>query len=224
MIRVYVVVEGQTEESFVKNVLAPSLWSSNIHLIPILIGKPGHKGGSVKYARAKRDVLMLLKQENDTFCTTMFDIYGLGDGFPGYPPPAQLPNVEKVRTIEQAFKADICSQNAGHRSDLRFIPHLQLHEYESLLFSDPAAFARGINRSYLSKTFEDIRGEFQTPDDINDSPETAPSKRILAAYSSYNNVIDGTQAASAVGLVAMREQCPHFNGWVSELEELGAEA
>lgn len=85
MIRLYVVVEGQTEESFVRNVLAEVLWASNVHPMPILLGTPGHKGGRTNYARVKRDVVVLLKQDRGAYCSTMVDLYGLGSGFPGHP-------------------------------------------------------------------------------------------------------------------------------------------
>lgn len=106
MTRLYVVVEGQTEESFVRNVLAEVLWGSNVHPTPILLGTPGHKGGRTSYARVKRDVVVLLKQDRGAYCSTMVDLYGLGAGFPGHPPPDHLSNIDKVRHVEQAVKQD----------------------------------------------------------------------------------------------------------------------
>jgi hypothetical protein len=131
--RLYIVVEGQTEESFVNNVLAETLWRSAIHPTPILLGPPGHRGGRTSYSRLKRDVVVLLKQERGAYCSTMVDLYGLGPGFPGYPLPADLPNLAKVQRIEQAVKDDICNSAPPHlRPDIRFIPYLQLHEYEAI--------------------------------------------------------------------------------------------
>jgi len=218
--RVLVVVEGQTEESFVGNVLAPALWPREIFAKPILLGPPGHKGGRTSYARVSRDVLMFLRQDTTAYCTAMVDLYGIGQGFPGIPPPNHLSNIEKVRHVETAFKEDICQRIPDFRPDVRFIPYLQLHEYEALLFSDPSAFATGINQSTLANRFQTIRDEFDTPEDINNDPTTAPSKRVLSAYPSYRKVIEGTQAAQAVGLPKIGEECPHFREWLETLTGL----
>jgi hypothetical protein len=97
-----VVVEGQPEESFVTNIVARFFWPHQINLLPILLGRPGYKGGRTNYARVKRDILMLLKQDRTAYCSTMLDFYGLGQGFPGMPPLEHLTNVEKVLRIEKS--------------------------------------------------------------------------------------------------------------------------
>jgi hypothetical protein len=97
---------------------------------------------------------------------------------------------------------------------------LALHEYEALLFSHPDAFARSLGQPALSHRFQQIRDEFQTPEDINNDPNTAPSKRISGLHRSYKKVIEGTIAARAVGIEKMREECVHFNSWVRKLETL----
>jgi hypothetical protein len=126
-----------------------------------------------------------------------------------------------VVRIEQAVKADIVAEVPDLRADVRFLPYLQLHEYEGLLFSDPAAFASGIGLHHLATQFQAIRSAFPTPEDINDDPNTAPSKRALGAHPSYQKVLDGTLAAQAVGITRMRQECPHFRAWVEQLEALG---
>jgi hypothetical protein len=221
MMRVKLVVEGQTEESFVNNILAPILWPRQVYLIPVLLGAPGHQGGNTSYARVKKDVLLQLKQDRTACCSTMLDFYRLGRGFPGTPAPPNLPNLEKVARIEEAVRADILNQAPDLRPDIRFLPYLQLHEYEGLLFSDPAAFALGIGQHHLAQRFAAIRAQFGTPEDIDDGPDTAPSKQVLAAYPAYHKVPDGTLAAQAVGVESMRRECPHFRQWLEQLESLG---
>jgi hypothetical protein len=223
MTRVHIVVEGQTEESFVNQVLAPALWTRQVFLRPILLGAPSHKGGNVSFARVRRDVLVRLKQDRAAYCTTMFDFYGLGKGFPGTLPPPILSNVEKVARLERAMKDYIIAEVPDLRPDVRFLPYLQLHEYEGLLFSDPEAFANGISHSHLTPQFQAIRQSFPTPEDIDDIPDNAPSKRISDLCPSYNKVLDGTRAASAVGIDAMRRECPHFRDWVESLVQLGTQ-
>ncbi len=223
MIRVHVIVEGRTEQSFVQEVLAPSLSDAGVYLTPTILGVPGQKGGRANYARLKKDVLRQLKEDRTAYCSTMADLYGLGKGFPGMPLPPNLSNVDKVIHLERAMMEDIMAEVPDLRPDVRFIPYLQLHEYEGLLFSDPEKFANGISQSHLAPTFQAIRQGFPTPEDIDDSPETAPSKRVSRLCPSYNKVLDGTRAASAVGIEPMRRECPHFRDWVESLEQLGSQ-
>jgi hypothetical protein len=223
MTRVHVVVEGQTEESFVNEVLAPFLWTRQVYLRPILLGPTKHKGGRVSFARVRADVLVRLKQDRAAYCTTMFDLYGLGKGFPDTPLSPNLSNVDRVIHLERAMKRDIVAEAPDLRPDARFLPYLQLHEYEGLLFSDPEAFANGISQSHLAPQFQAIRRSFPTPEDIDDSPDTAPSKRVVGLCPSYSKVLDGTRAASAVGVESMRRECPHFRDWVESLGRLGAQ-
>jgi hypothetical protein len=220
--RVYLVVEGPTEESFVNNVLAPILWTRRVYLNPLIIGFPGHKGGNPTYARLKKDVLKQLKQDRLAYCSTILDLYGLGADFPGLPLPANLQNLDKVLRIEQAVKADIVAEIPDLRPDVRFLPYIQLHEYEGLLFSEPAAFASGIAQPHLTPQFQTIRNAFATPEDINDNPNTAPSKQVLRIYPAYRKVLDGTLAAQSVGIERMRQECPHFRQWIEHLELLGS--
>jgi hypothetical protein len=218
--RVYVIVEGQTEESFVSKILAPTLWPRQVYVNPIILGSPGHKGGNPKYVRVKKDVVKQLKQDRTAYCSTMLDFYGLGGDFPGMPLPGNLQNLDKVRRIEHAVKEDIVGELPDLRPDIRFLPYLQLHEYEGLLFSDPAAFATGIGQAHLTQQFQTIRAGCDTPEDINDDPNTAPSKRVLRAYPAYRKPLDGTLAAQAVGIERMRQECLHFRGWLEQLQAL----
>jgi len=152
----------------------------------------------------------------------MIDYYGLGAGFPGTPVPSHLDNIRKVEQIERAVKDDICARIPEFRPDVRLIPYLSLHEYEGLLFSDPDAFAQSIGRPQLAGRFHQVRGDFPTPEDINDDPQTAPSKRVARIYPAYKKVIEGTLAARAVGVQRMRQECPHFRDWLEKLEALAS--
>jgi Domain of unknown function (DUF4276) len=216
--RIKVIVEGQTEESFIRNVLSPVLWSRDIYVTPILLGVPGHKGGNVNFARVKKDITLHLKQDPAAYCSTMLDLYGLGEGFPGLPPVQNQNGVEKAQRIEQAIYDDILATIPECRPDLRFYPYLQVHEFEGLLFSDPDTFAEALGKLTIAPQLHEIRNAFATPEDINDSPMTAPSKRVINLYGSYRKTIEGTIAAQAVGIHSMRQQCPHFHSWVSWLE------
>jgi len=218
--RVVVIVEGATEESFVKGPLAEALWPRQVYLTPIILGVPGHQGGRTNYARVQKDLLRQFKQDPTAYCSTMIDFYGLGHGFPGTPLPQHLGNIRKVEQIERAIKDDICARIPDFRPDVRLIPYLSLHEYEGLLFSDPDALAQALKQPKLASRLYQVRNDFPTPEDINDGPETAPSKRVIAVYSGYRKVIEGTLAVRAVGVERMHRECEHFRNWVERLKSL----
>ena len=135
MIRVNVVVEGQTEEGFVKQVLSPYLFDKNIVITPRLVLRNRSRGskargGMYDYARPKWDIQQWMSNEKTAYCTTMFDLYALPTDFPGMNdiPPGSTPH-QRVRHLEQAFSTDLGNPRG-------FIPYLQLHEFEAILFSD----------------------------------------------------------------------------------------
>ncbi|MFN0315030.1 MAG: DUF4276 family protein [Burkholderiales bacterium] len=220
MSRVVVIVEGPTEESFVKGPLAEALWPRQVFVNPIILGVPGHKGGRPNYARLRKDLIRQLKQDQGAYCSTMIDFYGLGKAYPGTATPLQMTSLQNVEYLEQEIKRDICSQIPTLRPDVRLIPFLALHEFEGLLFSDPDALANALKQPHQAPHFHGIRNGFPTPEDINNSPHRAPSKRIEAVYPAYKKVIEGTLAAGAVGIARMRKECTHFRGWVEQLEQI----
>lgn len=181
-----------------------------------------HRGGGRNYEPMKNDIMRFLKQEksSDVFFTTMIDLYGLHPDFPGLAEAESVRQdpLKRVEFLEQRFAEDI--------DDRRFIPYIQLHEYEAYLFSDPICF------EYLSaestqgiKTLQTIASQYQTPELINDGLQTAPSKRIIAQFPDYGKAKPtfGPQLAAKIGLQAIRDNCPHFNQWLSKLECLGGE-
>ena len=107
MNRVIAVVEGQTEQTFVRDVLAPWLGWKGVILSGRLVGKPGHKGGATSFTRTRNDILNLLKQESNTYVTTMFDFYGMPETWPGMSRARSLAHHEKAPFVEQAIKQDV---------------------------------------------------------------------------------------------------------------------
>lgn len=217
MTRLNIIVEGQTEEAFVNEVLCPYLCDYDVYATARLVGRPGHKGGLLDYTKAKWDIMMYLKQDVEAFCTTMFDFYALPSTFPGMPVAPGPNTLEKVCHLENALYQDIATSVGDRYRYDRFIPYIQMHEFEALLFSDPEVFAKSIQVPYLHGDFREIRCAFPTPEDINNSRLTAPSKRILRLYPEYQKPLNGVQAAKAIGLSIMQEQCLHFRDWVTRL-------
>lgn len=220
MIRVHVICEGQTEEMFVNELLLPVFQARGIQLVPALVGKPGRKGGNFKFERLHADVENRLLGDPTAYCTTFFDYYGLPQSFPGKnirDPQADIRI--KATAVQEAMTAELI-RLIGENPMRRFIPFVQMYEFEALLFSDPDAFAKGIDKIELSKPLTKIVEQFTSPEHINDSPDTAPGKRIAALMKGYEKPLMGTLAALEVGLDVMREKCSLFDDWLKRLEVL----
>jgi hypothetical protein len=219
MVRVHVLVEGQAEETFAREVLLPYFAQYEIYLFPRRLGKPGHKSGVCKYPLAQREILLTLKQEVQTFCTTMFDYYAMPPDWPKRKEARRKPFAERSAMVEDAMLADISSQLGARFNSSRFIPYVQMHEFEALLFSDPKALADGLKLAN-DAAVQSIRDQFHCPEEINDSCQTAPSKRIKSLNRGYDKVLQGVLISKKIGLNVMRAQCPHFKEWVGKLETL----
>ncbi len=222
MTRVHIICEGQTEETFVNEVLAPHLARHQVYPAAALVGKPGHKGGHVTTARMAFDIKRRLLDDRQAWCTTFFDFYGLDADFVGKAAAAaRQSHVEKATVVEAALKKHMTAQT-DDTAILRFIPYVQMYEFEGLLFSDPAKMAVGLYQNDLAAQLAAIRSEFGTPEEINDSPHTAPSKRIVELMPDYEKPLHGSLAALEVGLDVIRAACPRFNLWIATLESLGS--
>ncbi len=220
MSRVVAVVEGQTEQDFVRNVLAPWLGARGVFLTARLVGKPGQKGGVGEYPRARMDILVVLKSDPTVIVTTMFDFYGMPTSWPGRSLAKQETHSCKAQLLENLLHDDISKVMGDSFNGSRFIPYIQLHEFEALLFSDPATVCEVLRSPEKADHIQKMRDGFVTPEEINDSPTTAPSKRLERLFADYRKRLHGVIAASRIGIQHMREECPHFNAWVEALERL----
>jgi hypothetical protein len=224
MARLYVHAEGATEQAFVREILTEHLAARGVYVQGAVRvatkrerGKV-HRGGGRHYMPMKNDIVCFLKQEKatDVFFTTMIDLYGLYADFPGREAADNFRHepYERVRRLEQAFAADI--------PDPRFIPYLQLHEFEALLFADPSAFAYVYeNCQKQLAALQEMVEKDGPPELINDGPQTAPSKRVRAQFADYQKPVVGPALVGVIGLDGIRKKCPHFNEWLTRLESLG---
>ena len=216
---VIVLVEGPTEQQFVKQVLAPYMAKRNVYLTPVILDKPGEKGGDVKFVRAKNDIKKHLKQRVDTWVTLLVDYYGIHGDWPGY--------AESKRQTDHTRKADIMNQATAEQvkrlfpeqcQTSRFIPYVSMHEIEALYFSDPACLAAKIGVD--QRQIDAILAECREPERINDNSATAPSKRLAALSPRFKKTSTGIAIAEEIGIGKMREVCPLFNSWLLKLESL----
>ena len=223
MKQVRIVVEGATEHGFVRAVLAPWLSARGVLAHADLVGQVGHKGGNVRWERLGRDIVRTLKRYPEAHCSTMVDFYGLPKGFPGKDDaPANASGCAKAQKVEDAVRSAVLAEMSGGFNPGRFIPYVQAHEFEALLFSAPAFLAGTFPaQKPLEERLLAIRGEFATPEDINDRRDTSPSHRILGLVAGYKKAYHGPLVAKEIGLDRMRHECPHFDQWVSRLESLG---
>lgn len=215
MKRLIIVCEGQTEQSFCQNVLSPYFQAKGIVVEAPLIKQSG--GGIVSWETLKRQLVAHL-HEGDAIVTMLIDFYGIKDSY-------QFPGWEEAKSIENSqdkmngLFLDML-KDMPEELKSRFVPYIQLHEFEGLLFSDISAFRN--NFMPVECDFDAIQSaidEFETPEDINNTPKTAPSSRLISAVTGYDKVLYGTILAEETGLGTIRSRCPLFNSWIERIEE-----
>lgn len=229
MARLLVHVEGETEESFVNEILRDHLHGFGYeHVCARLLGNArqrSKRGGIRAWPSVRDDIVRHLKEDRHRVVTTMVDYYALpqsGDrAWPGRAEAALQVYAQKIAVISQAISADIGAVMGEDFNSSRFVPFVVMHEFEGLLFSDCLRFGKGIGRTDLVAQLQNIRDAFSSPEEINDSPETAPSKRVEALIPGYQKPLMGTLAALEIGLDKIRDACPHFNNWLLQIEAFG---
>ena len=212
-----ITAEGYTEEKFANEIPLPHLatFGTTVLVRKILSSRRRKiRGGYVSYEKLRNDISQWIKEIPNAYHTTMVDLYGLDESFPGYAKDDDLAPYDKVEKVEKEF--------AGSIGNHRFIPYIQLHEYEALLFSNTDKMEEWLSLydRIQHGCFSEIRNRYSTPEEINDSPTTAPSKRIEQICPSYDKVDDGILLAKEIGLATIRKECPHFNTWLTTLENL----
>ena len=224
--RLLIHVEGQTEETFVNEVLAPHLLTFGYYSVaPRILGNARIRGGIRSWPSVRKDIVNHLNEDKNCIATTMVDYYGLpqqeGGAWPGRAKATTLRPPDRALWVQAALFDDV--KGDVFRPE-RFVPFVLMHEFEALLFSDCQRLSRGIGRADLQAQFEAVRSQFHTPEEINDSPETAPSKRIETILPGYQKPLLGILAILEIGLLTIRTECPHFDRWLTKLESLPAVA
>lgn len=213
MKRLFIIVEGHTEEEFVNNTLLNYFISKNIYDVrPIKIQtSKGHKGGFVNYTHLKNDINNLLKSQSDILVTTLVDYFKIPANVPNYFESMKLTSSQlKVEQLEKAIKDEI--------SDERFIPYIQLHEFEALLFASNKGFKSiWSSKSKVIKNIDEIINSYPNPEEINDNPETAPSKRLINIINDYDKIFHGNYIAQEIGIETIIAKCPRFRNWIESL-------
>ena len=208
--RLYIVVEGQTEEEFVKDLMAPYFLDHVIYIYTTIIHTSrGHRVGFVNYEHLKNDINRLLKsQGEDVVVTTFVDFFRCPE-LPGAEDCSRIQNhSERVAKMEKAISDDI--------NDWRLYPYIQLHEFEAVLFSSDKGFIKYFDPEHALE-LQGIVDSYENPEDINSSPEGAPSKRLLRIVPEYDKVMFGNIIALEIGMTTILEKCPRFRTWTETL-------
>ena len=211
MTRLAISVEGRTEEEFVKTVLLDHLRPMAIEIQPVLIGRARNAdegGGNVTIDRLTSEMASLYRSFDAV--TSLVDFYGFRDK-----------GGRTVQELETHLHSEVGTRIGGSWNETKVFPYVQRHEFEGLLFADVEAFGELIDVPNGSvEVLRRVRGQFPTPEDINDDRNTAPSRRIVGAIPGYRKPVHGPQVAEIVGLAAIRAECPRFNEWLSRLESI----
>lgn len=210
MTRIGISVEGQTEEAFVKDLLEEHLRDRQVTPTPVLIGRARGVagGGNVTVRRLASDMANLYW--NFDYVTSLVDYYGfLGKGD------------DSPQQLEERILGEVRARIDHDWNPARVFPYVQRYEFEGLLFSDATAFGSLVDLPDGSvEALREIRGEFQSPEDINDNVQTAPSRRIQSIVPRYHKVVDGPFLARQIGLDVICGECPRFRDWIARLQAI----
>jgi hypothetical protein len=221
--RLLVQVEGQTEERFVNEVLAHHL--VRVGYNQVVTRRMGNARQSSKrcgiksWAVARPDIVRHLCEDSGRIVTTLVDYYALPKCWPGRETSSSLDFSKKAQHIHSQMSEDVSQQLGQRFNPNRFVPYVVMHEFEGLLFSDCQVLAESMLRQDLQPELLSIREQFNSPEEINDSPQTAPSKRLIALHPRYDKVLFGVDACRAIGLDAIRRECTNFDNWLTTLEQ-----
>lgn len=207
MIRLYVLAEGLTEFKFVQQILKPHLESA---LPTHFVDAVRHKEGFT-YRGLQKDVRRLLGgPRSQVLVTTMIDFYKIPSGFPELRESKADHSLKRVQKIEDTFAKDV--------DDERFIPYIQLHEFEALVLCGLSLLEEQYpdRRREIRKLDKLIGQQFSSPEEVDRSHP--PSRRILEAIPGYAKTVDGIYVVQSVGIGALRQKCRHFGEWLADLE------
>lgn len=217
-------VEGQSEKAFAERTLKPRLEAHGVYLQRAVLlwtrrlpPGGGFRGGvsSWKQIRSNLDPLL---GDTDAVVTTLLDFYAL---------PADVPGVDMHRGHgSPAEQAERIQQSMAEAlgAGPRFIPFVALHEFEAWLFAAPAVVAEHFGRPALEPRLVQEAARAGGPEAINDGPTTHPKARLKRLHPGYSETADGPTLLEKIGLNAVRACCPHFDGWLRQLEALGRPA
>ena len=216
---IHILVEGQTEETFTRNILQPYFLSASVNVNPVIIQtkriKSGLKfrGGVSKYEKIRKDIFHLINDTSAEVINTFLDYYALPHDFPGKDTIPTGSCFNRVQYLENAFATDI--------DNPRFIPFIMLHEFEAFVFVSPQDASSIFPDLNIEAGLMGIKRRFQSPEEINDGENTHPSRRLEILAPEYRKNLHGPLITKRAGIEALLKECRHFNEWVQKIRQLG---
>ena len=221
-IEVYIIAEGPSEELFIKRVIAPSFQNLSIYLKPLTLETSQNaSGGALNFDRLKRNARNILAKHPEAYLTTLIDLYALSTDFPSFLHAQKLSTPrEKASYLEIQLDSELTA-HINCRPE-RILSHIQPYELEGLFFSNPQALGQTVPEWHrYHKELQGIRDQFETPEHINNSYETKPSKRLEdLLIPSYKKTRHAPLIGQKIGLSAIEKECPHFAAWLQQLRDL----
>lgn len=218
---VYVLVEGQSEETFIKNCLYPYLLQFGIYAIPVVVSTKrilsglkttgGLTNGNLK--RFLSDLRSLLHSvPPNGIVTTLIDFYAIPTDFPGYEHLESIMSGEqKAEMLQQSLYAEFDGNNS-------LLPYIQMYEFEALLFCHPSGFENNIDPTIGNvSALIQIINDYENPEKINNKKETSPSHRILKHYPTYKKNLMGNIMLLDIGIDQILLKCPRFKVWIDSI-------
>jgi hypothetical protein len=224
MANIFLIVEGQTEEQFYKNILKeyyvnPDGSYRHFFYVIVMPTKKNiysrkQKGGRITYQACVDNVRRFLAgASHANLVMLVLDYYGLDPSFKDNLSGTQFSLDSRVDSIQDRLENDI--------NDKRFKFRLQVHEFEAFLFSDPVAIADHFKQPSTFNELQKILNTFDdNPELINDNPKTAPSKRLDSLYGKFGKTTDGLIIARNIGIEIIRGKCRRFDKMCSEIDKL----
>lgn len=209
MNRIVFIVEGDTEILLVDKVIMPHIYDLVYQIAyncqTITTNRKQHKKGGVgSYGKFKNEIQNTLSQ-GDVLVTTLIDFFKLPTDFPQF-----TDDSSRIQQIETAIHQDF-------DSNPNLLPYIQRHEVEALMYSSMEGFELVMDEDEQLKKVQQIIDQYPNPEDINNSPATAPSKRLQKIYD-YDKTGDGEMIFEMVGIEAMLEKCPRFANWINSIK------
>ena len=228
MNRLRILVEGESEEDFVNEVLAPHLLATH-RIVTTATGVGETKGGRgiVGWKSALRHIRNSLREDGELYVTTLVDYYALPLNWPGRSEASRCPYSERAAFMAGKISEAVAAEMGENWRGQRFIPNVLIHEFETLLFSDPSSTARAIGNADLEARMNAVLQQFESPEQINDNKETCPSQRLVKIFNEenwgkYEKPVHGNIAILEIGFEVLKVKCPQFGAWLERLEKIGS--
>ena len=217
----YFIVEGETELEFINKILIPYIYSKgarcHIQGYPITMSGGGHGFNNIQHF--VNTITPVMHYRGAPIITTLIDYFKLNSEtkLPGYTGCLNLNSADSKVDFLNIKLNDVVQAIFPYRF---FIPYIQKHEMETLLFANPEE-GFSLEDKSIRDSVTDVCARYPNIEDINGTETGAPSKRLEAIYTAnnkkYEKIIDGIDIAELTGIEKILEKCPRFKRWVDGL-------